>query len=224
MRIELFCPLGCPPMGTPADKLRRARIARGFASAAEAARHYGWKEVTYTSHENGIRGLRIAIARVYAKAFGVPLGELIGAAVEDATPSGVGIRVIGEAAVGVWRDPSLSQTSDKTITVPDDHPISRFALKIVDQSINKVIGQGEYAVCEPVDVTEIEPGFFIAFKREQLGTEEISVRRISAVNGSTLRTTGHSTDSRFGVITDIDLEKGATVMGRVVGKYADIVF
>ena len=98
-----------------------------------------------------------ALPIFYAKAFGVPLGELIGAAVEDATPSGVGIRVIGEAAVGVWRDPSLSQTSDKTITVPDDHPISRFALKIVDQSINKVIGQGEYAVCEPVDVTEIEP-------------------------------------------------------------------
>ena len=63
---------------SPAEILRAARIARGFASAAEAARHFGWSEVTYTSHENGIRGIRKDAAEKYGKAFGIDPATLLG--------------------------------------------------------------------------------------------------------------------------------------------------
>ena len=43
----------------------------GFVEAAQAARAFGWNETTYTSHENGTRGLRPAVAARYAKAFHV---------------------------------------------------------------------------------------------------------------------------------------------------------
>lgn len=58
-------------MDDPHERLRSARTKAGFKEAAEAARAYGWNEVTYTSHENGTRGLRPAVAARYAKAFRV---------------------------------------------------------------------------------------------------------------------------------------------------------
>lgn len=57
----------------PSDRLRQARTKAGFERPVDAARAYGWNEVTYTSHENGIRGLRREVAEKYAKAFRVPV-------------------------------------------------------------------------------------------------------------------------------------------------------
>lgn len=56
-------------MDSPADRLRQARIANGFVSAAEAADKHGWNKPTYYAHENGSRGIRIDAAKRYARAF-----------------------------------------------------------------------------------------------------------------------------------------------------------
>jgi hypothetical protein len=56
----------------PNERLRKARRDAKFATAADAARAFGWDEVTYLSHENGNRGIRPAVAERYAKALGVP--------------------------------------------------------------------------------------------------------------------------------------------------------
>lgn len=61
----------------PSDRLRQARVKAGFKQATDAARAYGWKEVTYTSHENGARGLRRDVANRYSKAFRVPVEWLL---------------------------------------------------------------------------------------------------------------------------------------------------
>lgn len=54
-----------------ADRLRDAREAAGFETAADAARRYGWPETTYRHHENGTRGFRLPSAKIYARAFRV---------------------------------------------------------------------------------------------------------------------------------------------------------
>lgn len=54
-----------------ADRLKMARVQAGFSSARHAANSFGWNPVTYTSHENGTRGLRSDIAKRYAAAFRV---------------------------------------------------------------------------------------------------------------------------------------------------------
>lgn len=58
-------------MADPNDRLKAARIKAGYAEAAQAARAFGWKEVTYSKHESGERGLRPKVAERYAKAFRV---------------------------------------------------------------------------------------------------------------------------------------------------------
>lgn len=57
-------------MKEPFERLQEIRKKREFAEAVDAARAYGWNETTYTSHENGTRGLRPDVAERYAKAFG----------------------------------------------------------------------------------------------------------------------------------------------------------
>jgi len=211
------------PSEQPFERLRRPRIAKGYASARDAARQHGWNEVTYVTHENGTRGLRLTTARVYAKAFGVPVGELIGVGTPEPNVVGVGIKVIGEAAIGIWRETNVDNQT-QTSTVPDDHPMQRFAVRVADHSVDKIIGAGDYAVCEPTEVSDIQLGNFVAVRRTRQGLTELSIRRVSDVSPKLLRATGHSTDSRYSPIVDIQLGAEATIIGRVIGKYTDLPF
>ncbi len=60
-----------------AQRLRAARRRAGFASAAVAARTFGWSEVTYRAHENGLRGIRATVAEHYAAHLNVSLAWLL---------------------------------------------------------------------------------------------------------------------------------------------------
>jgi phage repressor protein C with HTH and peptisase S24 domain len=58
-------------METPADRLRQARIAKGYDQASDAAAAFGWNRNTYLSNENGNAPFSYKKAAVYAQAFGV---------------------------------------------------------------------------------------------------------------------------------------------------------
>lgn len=53
------------------DRLKEARKAAGFSSAAEAARSLGVKEPTYAGHENGARDFDDESAAIYARRYRV---------------------------------------------------------------------------------------------------------------------------------------------------------
>jgi hypothetical protein len=56
----------------PAERLKKARIAAGFETAASAARQFEWVDFIYRSHEAGRRGFDAQWAQRYGRAFGVP--------------------------------------------------------------------------------------------------------------------------------------------------------
>jgi len=64
-------------MRTKNGRLRRARAQAGYDYAAEAAKDAGWPPSTYAAHENGNRGFRRDVARVYSEFFGVKLEWLL---------------------------------------------------------------------------------------------------------------------------------------------------
>ena len=64
-------------LNTPADRLQKIRDRAGFKSATEAARHFGWNENTYRSHENGTRNLSKKSAAQYADSFGANVSYLL---------------------------------------------------------------------------------------------------------------------------------------------------
>src|SRR3954471_6849805 len=53
------------------ERLREARIARGFETAAAAADAFGWNRNTYASNENGNAPFSYRKAKDYAAAYGV---------------------------------------------------------------------------------------------------------------------------------------------------------
>lgn len=66
----------------PEQELRAARLrmARGFAGiddATTAAKRFGWGVSTYLSHENGSRGIRPGVAKIYAKAYKISVSWLL---------------------------------------------------------------------------------------------------------------------------------------------------
>jgi len=64
-------------MDSPADRLKKARIDAGYATATDAARAMGMKPPTYLGHENGTTGLRRGAAISYAKFYGLSLDWLL---------------------------------------------------------------------------------------------------------------------------------------------------
>lgn len=74
------------------ERLKQIRRAAGYRYAKEAARAFGWNENTYSSHENGNRGIPIKAAKTYAARFKVSLDWLLegkGAGPTDLAPDGV---------------------------------------------------------------------------------------------------------------------------------------
>jgi len=58
-------------MDRRSDRLREARVARGFETAAAAADVFGWNRNTYASNENGNAPFSYRKAKDYAAALGV---------------------------------------------------------------------------------------------------------------------------------------------------------
>ncbi len=64
-------------MSEISDRLRDARISKGFEKASDAAERFGWTYSTYAGHENGHRGIKPPDLQKYARAFGVTVEWLM---------------------------------------------------------------------------------------------------------------------------------------------------
>lgn len=71
---------------TLGERLRDARIAKGFATAKEAAAAYGWNQSTYRAHENGTREPPKYMLLTYASHYGVSVSWLL-RGIEERTKS-----------------------------------------------------------------------------------------------------------------------------------------
>lgn len=217
-------------METPAEKLKKARLAKGFPHAADAARAHGWPASTYTSHENGTRGIQVEAARRYARAFGLDCGELLG--LEGGRPSILKITedltIMGSTAIGIWKDTRIDedQPREKLRGVPRTAPGRRQAVQVVDESVNLSIAPGEYAIYEEISVAlEDADGALLYIQRSRDGLVERSIRRAFRVDPDRLKLIAHSTRPQFTDPIEYPSSQGKediTIIGRVVGKYAAI--
>lgn len=89
-------------MSEQGDRLRRARIAAGFKTAAAAARRFNFRANTYKSNENGHAPFSYAAAREYALAYAVSAEWLYDGKPSDSPPPGPtgGGAVVRPAPVG----------------------------------------------------------------------------------------------------------------------------
>ncbi len=207
-------------------------MARGFKSARAAAIRFHWAEDTYQKHERGERGIGRAV-RKYAKAFRVEEAWLLGLQ-EEKSSMVRGIPIVGEAAIGRWNDVDIT-----TATLPvgrvsaptkqqNNNEDGRFAIRLMDASMNREMPQGSYGICVDTDddasAEDFVVGDIVYIERQRGALAERSFRRVTSKTNSALRLSTHSSDPRLksdlGYPSERSDEK-IRIVGKLVGKYVD---
>lgn len=216
-----------------AERLRTARIDRGFSSASEAASDFGWSVSTYTSHENGTRGLRRDTAEKYSKAFGVSAAYLLGIAEKAMIPVPTDrVEVVGAAETGVWRDKRIDNRSARKQTIPIPNRYGgamRHAVRIADASIDNYIESGGYAIFRIssknlLKSKDLSHGDFVVVERVYGDLKELTVKRVEMSRSGPVTLSSYSKDkSQIEKLFPDAPPEGETinVLGKVVGRYYD---
>lgn len=216
-------------MTDPAARLRRLRIQKGFATAADAAKAFGWNEHTYKSHENGVRGIRMDAARKYAAGLGSTAAHILGLGNGGDAPAVnlvTNVPVIARVSAGTFRyDEGLEIEGILVPAVPrkDVAADLQYSVIVDGPSVNKRIADGAYAICVPYDRFPggAQHGQLVHVVRERSGLHEHTIKELRfTATGSILVPV--STDPRYQeeiVLSSGEDDEIVRIQGIVIGSY-----
>lgn len=171
-------------MKTPADRLRQLRKKRGFDTAADAAKAFGWNENTYKSHENGERGIKHDVAKKYAVAFKSTVAFILaGDEVPPAVQGIVNVALRGIVAAGMFRHSDWAPEDGTNIPAMNYKgvpPEKQYAVLVEGQSVNQKIQDGAYAICAEFSAMPggATPGGLVHVVRERNGEVEHTIKEL----------------------------------------------
>ncbi len=173
-------------MPTPGDRLRALRIKKGFSTARDAAKAFGWSEHTYKSHENNTRGIRPDAARKYAQAYGSSTAYILGignGSEPSVVNSVVNVPVIARVSAGTFRYDDIQEFEGILVpAVPrKDAPAAiQYSVIIDGPSVNKRIPDGAYAICVPYASHPggAQHGQLVHVVRERAGLYEHTIKEL----------------------------------------------
>ena len=211
------------------SRLRDARIAAGFESAAASARAHGWNEPTYRHHENGTAKYSVKQAEEYARAYHVKAEYLLIGAEWDYQPP-----VKREPEDGVAADvPSLGVIEDD-VARSDLHkypPLafgfpgiawsSIFAFELQSDAMNEFYVRGDHIFCVDVALDDVREGDHLAIYVKAGRLKEMLVREVYSVDGEAMvrpRSTRNDGLPTFS-LTGLFAVNAVRVMGRVIGHF-----
>lgn len=217
-------------MTDAADRLRALRLKKGFATAADAAKAFGWNEHTYKSHENGIRGIRPDAARKYAAAFGSAPGYIMGVSGNGAEGKTVNhvvhVPVIARVSAGTFRyDEPIEFEGVLVPAVPRADVASslQYSVIIDGPSVNRRIADGSFAICVPYESYPggARHGQLVHVVRERAGLYENTIKQLQfTAKGMILMPV--SDDPRYQdevALASGDDGETVTIRGIVIGAY-----
>ena len=167
-------------MDEPFQRLREARLAKGFETAAAAADAFGWNRNTYASNENGNAPFSYRKAKDYALALGVRpewLYDAAGPMRPSAEPGFV--RIIGN----VGANPEglvLYATADEAgdlAPIPPGGTEMAVALRVVGHSMHGVADDGALIYFED-QRTPPTPDMLGHIVVVEIDTDEVLVKRL----------------------------------------------
>ena len=200
---------------TPAQRLRQARLSRGWERASGFARSINVGVSTYSNHENGIRDLKPKLALKYSAALGIDLRWLltgVGEMSSDVRNTSEGVQlvpVISLVQAGNLNsaDPLNFETDDY---IPAVHPSKTLVgLEIKGDSMNLEAPEGSVAIVD-YSQTAVQDGQLVIAKIN----DEVTFKMYRDQDGP-LRLEPRSTAQHKTLFPDEDLE----ILGRVVGVY-----
>lgn len=214
----------------PGDRLRALRIKKGYDTASDAARAFGWNENTYKSHENGERGIKLAVARKYAAAYSTTPAYILTGEGEPSlrkieTVNGVPLK--GVVAAGKFRDSDLQAGEEDEIIIPavarKGIDVSRqYAVRVDGPSVNLRIPDGMYAICVSLDAYPggAPLGSLVHVIREQDGQFEHTIKEIRYTSdGLVLMPVSDDPEHQEPVKVEGDEHITVRISGVVIGAY-----
>jgi len=217
---------------TPSARLKELRVKRGFASARDACRAFGWNEATYRGHENGLRGFKVDAAERYARAFNSSAAFILTGETNGVPTNPIRgitqVPLMGVASAGSFRLaeeidlPNFRVPAVQRVDIPDS---VQYSLLVDGESVNRKIANGAYAICAPLEFMPggVKHGQLVHVVRERAGLYEHTIKQVEAVKGG-WELLPVSTDPRFQ--GKINLRDGAdeddltvTIRGVVIGSF-----
>lgn len=143
---------------SPAIRLQQAREKRGFKTAKDAAKFFGWNYETYAQHESGLRGISRVAGR-YAKAFRVSEGWLLTGEGVDAHTQ---VPVMGFLGAGAVVEPDYEQVPEEgldTVDLPFPLPAEMIAFRVRGDSMLPAYKDGHIIVVYKEPTKPVEAFF-----------------------------------------------------------------
>lgn len=217
-------------------RLKKAREAAEFESAADAAKFLGVPEPTYASHENGSRGITARRAQQYASAFKISLdwlltgrGEMKGK--DDRKLNlAVALPIKGSVRAGSWLeiDDHFQQDDYPKSTIPIGIDpkyghAEQYALRVEGTSMNKVALHGEYVMVADWDQLgrALLDDDLVVVRRSRAMTYEVTLKRVR-MTGDLVEPWPESNDPRWQGPIELDADEAdveVKIIGLVIGKY-----
>lgn len=213
------------------DRLRELRLKKGYETASDAARAFGWNEHTYKSHENGMRGIRQPAAQKYARAFGTSPAFIMYGNEANAVPvvNHVGTApVVGAVSAGLFLEGDSFEDEGISVPVVPRNGIPgdvQYALKVVGQSVNKKIADGAFAICAPLDRYPggAEHGQLVHVIRERAGLHEHTIKELRyGPDGAYLMPVSTSPDHQEPIKLNGDDDTTIRIQGVVIGAFSPL--
>jgi len=163
-----------------AERLRQARLGKGYETAAAAADAHGWSRNTFASNENGNAPFSYRRAKEYAAAFGVRAewlydasGPMLAAAASGLVPviGHVGANPEGTVLFALGHDPA------ELAPIPPGGTEHARALKVIGHSMRGVADDGALIYFED-QRTPPTPDMLGHVVVVETDTDEVLVKRL----------------------------------------------
>lgn len=180
----------------------KARVERRLGelgiTPAEATRRGGLGRTLIYEIINGVtRHVRVDTAAKLARGLDCDIGYLTGGQSEPRMSGATQARtstalVVGDIGAGVWHETSTftranlksadeMDTSETVpvIPLPEFHAKEHYAVRVVGPSVNRAIGDGEYAIFIPLEQTsgQIPENALVIVERNRHGLYECTIKR-----------------------------------------------
>lgn len=167
-------------MQTRSERLRHARLEKGFDTAASAADAFGWNRNTYASNENGHAPFSFRKAKEYALAFGVQPEWLYDALGAMRSAGAVGlVPVVGRVAANPEGAVlfATGQDAGDLAPIPPGGTDNAVALQVVGHSMRGMADDGALIYFED-QRTQPTPDMLGHVVVVEVDTDEVLVKRL----------------------------------------------
>ncbi len=172
-----------------AKRLRKARESRGFVTAADAIRFFGFVGDTYKGHESGSRGLTRSAGR-YATAFRVSEAWLLTG--EGESPESPQVPVLGFAAGSLIGENVVHDTAIEYAKCPPalENVKNAYALRVRGKSMEPQFYENDIVFVHPNK--NPKPGDTIIIQQQAMGEIHAFIKRFKSQTNGNLVATQHN--------------------------------